>query len=264
MTVFQSFLLGLLQGLTEFLPISSSGHLVVVQHLLGFQEPMLAFDVAVHVGTLAAVVVYYRRSLRDLTVGIFMARERSREHRRLLGWLVLGTLPAVIIAVLFRDPIERLFASPQMVGIFWIVTGILLLAAAGCRHADRSLRKLGFIDTIVIGIAQGLAILPGISRSGATISAGIMRGVSAPDAANFSFLLSIPAILGATILQVRSLAGLEASAVPVYLVGAVTAAVSGYAAIAVLLRLLKRRVIRPFGWYCVAAGIVTLTVLTVL
>jgi len=257
----ESLLLGILQGLTEFLPISSSGHLVVGQFLLDLQEPGVTYEVAVHVGTLAAVVAYYRGLIAEHAVGCF--RKEGGESRRLLGMIVAASIPTAIIGLLFEDEFEAMFSSPIAVGCFWILTGIVLVLVPRMRPGEHSITQIRVLDAVVIGIAQGLAILPGVSRSGATIAAGMSRGVRPADAASFSFLISIPAILGATVLQMDSLTARNGQQWGVYLVGAVAAAVVGYLAIALLIRLLNRRIIRPFGWYCIIAGALTVISLLV-
>ena len=254
MTYWDAVVLGLLQGLTEFLPISSSGHLVMVQHLLGLKQ-VLPFDVLVHFGTLIAVLVYYRRDVLNMAVSpIFPSRVRGA--RRLLFMIIIASIPTALVGFGFQDFLTGLFDSPAAVGVFWLVTAALLFAASRLREGFDMVERLSIPDVLLIGLFQGIAILPGVSRSGATIAAGVICGLRPKEAANFSFLLAIPAILGATLLELDNLRALTAGQFSVYFVGGLVAMLSGYAAIWALLKLLHRRIILPFAWYCVAAAIV--------
>lgn len=262
MSWLEALFLGVLQGLTEFLPVSSSGHLVIFQNLLGIHEPQLFFDVLVHAGTLTAVLLFYRKLILKHVVGCF--QRDGQDSRRLLLMIVAASIPTGLIGVLFQDFFESMFASPFYVGIFWLITGIALVLVPRLRQGDGEIESIKIPDALLVGLAQGLAILPGVSRSGATIITGMSRGVHPRAAADFSFLLSIPAILGATFLQFRKVESVASSQWGVYLIGFLSAAVVGYAAIALLINMLKKRKIQPFGWYCMAAGVITIIWLGVL
>jgi undecaprenyl-diphosphatase len=250
--VYRYVLLGLLQGLTEFLPVSSSGHLVLAQRLLGLDSPGVALEAALHLGTLLAVVIYFWGDVARLAAGSL--RPSGREERRYVLFLALATLPIALAGFLGRDLLERAFSSPRLVGALLLVTA-LVLAAASLLSPRRRGVVLG--DAIWVGIAQVAALLPGISRSGITISAGLLRGLSPEEAARFSFLLSIPAVAGAGVLGLLDGGG-QAGEGAGLLVGALVALASGLGAIHFLLRLLYRGRLWWFSVYCLAVGIVAL------
>jgi undecaprenyl-diphosphatase len=259
MTFFDALWLGIVQALTEFLPVSSSGHLVVLQHLFGLTEPMLAFDVVLHVGSLVAVVVFYRRRLWRLVVSIFQP-SHAPGGRHLILMILLASIPAAVVGVGLEALFEELFSSPSAVAVFWLLTAGLLFGASRVSEGRKSADDVTASDALLIGLFQAVAILPGVSRSGATIVAAILCGLRAKEAADFSFLIYIPAILGATVLKLGDLSGTAHSELVVYGFGAVVAAVVSYGAISLLLRLLQRRVIQPFAWYCLGASALTLLV----
>jgi undecaprenyl-diphosphatase len=259
MTLFDALWLGIVQALTEFLPVSSSGHLVVLQHLFGLTEPMLAFDVLLHVGSLVAVIVFYRRRLWQLVVSVFRPA-RAPRGRRLILMIVLASVPAAVVGVGFEKFFEELFSSPSAVGVFWLLTAGLLFGASRLREGQKTADDVTASDALLIGLFQAVAILPGVSRSGATIVAAILCGLKAKEAADFSFLIYLPAVFGATVSKLSELSGTAHHELIVYGFGAVAAAVVSYGAIWLLLRLLQRRVIQPFAWYCLGAGALTLLV----
>jgi undecaprenyl-diphosphatase len=247
--------LGVVQGLTEFLPVSSSGHLVLGQQLLGLTEPELLFDVAVHVGTLAAVVVVFRADLWTMVKGLWARGPQGARGRRLLWLVALGTLPAAAAGVLLKSLFESLFASPAAVGAALLFTGCLLMATRLAPSGDRGLARTGPGRALGVGLAQALAITPGVSRSGATIAAGLFLGLERETAARLSFVLSVPAILGALVLQLAHLDPAQAPPLAPLLVGAATAAASGLAALKLLLRLVRSGRLHWFAWYCWALGL---------
>ncbi|MBO9370565.1 MAG: undecaprenyl-diphosphate phosphatase [Chloroflexi bacterium] len=270
----RALFLGLLQGATEFLPISSSGHLVLVPWLLGWPIPSLAFDAMVHWGTLVAVIAYFWRDwlalLRGAWVGL-RARSLNDPGARLFLLLIVGTIPGVLAGVLLEDFFEGMFARPDAAAGFLLLTAALLtLAELGWARrssvlnprAPRALPALSWADALVVGLAQAVAILPGVSRSGATIAAGLGRGLEREAAARFSFLLSAPIILGAGAMQLWQMAraGTLAGEAPLLVAGFLTALVSGFAAIHFLLNYVRRRPLYPFALYCILLGILGLTV----
>ena len=287
----RALVLGIVQGLTEFLPISSSAHLSIVPRLLGYPTPTLAFEVLLHFGTLAAVVAYFARDLWAFVLclvapGRLGPREAST-RRRLLGLLVLASIPAAVIGFLVQDWADAQTSRPLRASVWLVATTAILIAAelyarARSRQpvrvttpaapseleqappsAEEELKKLPVAKAAGIGLAQALALIPGTSRSGITISAGLFEGVSREAAARFSFLLSIPAILGAGILKLGDLSGATES--PAELVaGTVAAAISGFVAVSFLLRLLRTRTLWPFIWYrLIAGGLFVLLLMTV-
>ncbi len=241
---------GLIQGLTEFLPISSSGHLILVPALFGFDEPSLAASVMLHLGTLVAVLAYYRSDLLRL----FHLRT-DPESRRVLMLLVVGTIPAAIVGFSLSGPIEVVFSEPWLVAVALMVTGVILLFTSLVGRGVRRLAEGRWTDGVVVGLSQAFALLPGISRSGMTISAGMAQGFERREAARYSFLLSIPAIAGAALVDGLDLVR-EGGFSTDLLVGMAVAAVVGYLAIAGLLRVLTRVGLLPFAAYCLVFGAV--------
>ena len=239
--------LGVVQGLTEFLPVSSSGHLVLFEHYLPIQGDEVAFDLILHIGTLLPVLWVYRSDLWGIVRDLFSGEGAllSRPGVRLLLLMIVGTIPTGIIGVLLKDTFEALFQSRLPVGIAFGVTGLVLWATRYIPTGSTPLSALPWWKGLVVGLVQGLAITPGISRSGSTIAAGLLLGFEREAAARYSFLLAIPAILGAFVLKARDLEGLDVSPQPM-LIGFVTAAVSGYLALQLLLRLVRRG---DFSWF---------------
>ncbi len=275
MTFLEAILLGILQGLTEFLPISSSGHLVLAQTFLGLKEPLVFFDVMLHVGTLAAVLVVYRDAIWKLTTGGLSTLTNTQFWRqpastfntstelRFIGLILLGSIPTGLIAVLFKTELESFFDEVRLVSVMLILTGVVLqlprLRKQEVDNADTPTGKLRAWHAPLIGIAQGCAITPGISRSGTTISLALFLGIPAKTAAEYSFLLSIPAILGAVVLKVRDI---EETTIPFYIVGAgmLAAFIVGYIALRLLLVVLNRGKFSLFSYYCIALGLTSLLV----
>ncbi|RME41645.1 MAG: undecaprenyl-diphosphatase UppP [Caldilineae bacterium] len=265
MTPLQAIVLGLLQGATEFLPISSSGHLVLVPWLLGWNASGLTFDTTVHLGTLVAVVVYFWRDIEQIVVGVLKTlRDRNLDdfYGR-LGWLiVVGSIPAAVAGALLESFFERLFGTPALVSIFLLVTGLILLLSERVARRTRELETIGWRDSVLIGLAQAAAIAPGISRSGSTIAAGLALGIRREAAARFSFLLALPVIFGAGMLKLKDAiaVGVSGDEVTLLVLGFGAAAVSGYACIHFLLRYVRRRSLYLFTAYCWAFGLFGLVV----
>ena len=260
MNLIESTVLGLIQGLTEFLPISSSGHLVIFERLFHIEANDLVFEVFVHFGTLMAVLFYFREKLLAVAGSIIRWFSRARKSEsdkaniKLFWYLILGTVPAAFIGLLFKDYIELAFASPQWASGMLLVTAVILLSTRWAMREDRNLNEG---RTIIIGFAQALAMMPGISRSGSTISAGMFLRMKKSEAAEFSFLLSIPAIIGATVLQIPQFIRdiTNADLVINYLIGAIVAAVVGYISITYLMRIIKKGKFFYFGLYCAVVGL---------
>lgn len=247
MTTLEALILGIVQGLTEFLPVSSSAHLVMGEELLGANEPGIAFDVLVHGATLLAVFVYFRRRILQLIV------ERSWAYA---GKIVVGTIPAGIVGLALESAIERTFAAPALVVFTLLVTGGVLLSLKAIPEDREEVVEPSWWQAWWIGCAQMMAILPGISRSGSTIVAGRWLGMAPGAAAEFSFLLGVPAVAGAIVLQAGEMRdAAQAGQGLVYAVGLMGALVAGIVAIMLVFRLLARRAFPLFGWYCWAAAI---------
>jgi undecaprenyl-diphosphatase len=246
-------LLGLIQGLTEFLPVSSSAHLVLAQSLIPtFHQPGILFDTLLHLATLLAVLVFFRRDVGELLACLRPGGDAG--SRRVAVWLLLATVPTGLIGVGFKDALESLFHQPRAAAAMLLVTGAVLWVSELRRHPTRGLTEIGVPRALAVGFAQGLAIIPGISRSGSTIATATLLGVRGEDAARFSFLLSIPAICGAVVLQVGEISGVPAGAGVPYLLGATAAFASGLLAIRFLLRVIRARRFRWFAVYCWVLG----------
>ena len=260
MDIIQAIILGLVQGASEFVPISSSGHLVLVPCLLGWPQPGLVFDTVVHWGTLVAVLAYFWRDFIALASawGRSLISQNLGEPEAHIAWLIIvGTLPAMLIGYVGEDFFESLFAAPAWAAGLLLVTG-LILALSEWLMSSRSKEphQLAFLDSIIIGIAQGCAIAPGISRSGATIAVGLFRGLTREAAARYSFLLAIPIIFGAGLLKILDLFEVG-NATPHFLslvLGFLAAAISGYLCIQFLLSYLQRGKLYAFAIYCWLAG----------
>ncbi len=268
MNLLQACVLGIIQGLTEFLPISSSAHLVLVPWALNWRfEPQAAFvfDVLVQDGTLLAVIAYFWHDLvglaRAAVKGLLGGRPFADPQARLAWLLLLASLPAAAAGLLLKDWVEAAFGRPAVVSGFLLVTAALLLVSERVGRRSRGLVALRVSDSLWIGLAQALALFPGISRSGATISAGLVRDLERPEAARFSFLMSIPVMLGAGAVALNDLAGVPSmgALVPALIAGAVTAAVTGYLSIRWLLGYLARRPLTLFAGYCAVVGLAGLT-----
>jgi len=261
MDLTQQIILALLQGLTEFLPISSSAHLILLPRLLGWEDQGLIYDVAVHVGTLGAVVIYFRADLlrmsRDWTQSL-MTRRQTAESR-LAWWVLIGTVPVGLCGLLFKDDVERYLRSPEVIAIATIGFGLLLWSADVYGKRRRDEYSLRLTDVLLIGIAQAIALIPGTSRSGITMTAGLMLGLSRDAAARFSFLLSIPVITLAGLLEVIDLLQqphlIDGGAL---LTGALIAGVTAYTCIHFFLKLLERIGMLPFVIYRLLLGVVLL------
>jgi undecaprenyl-diphosphatase len=277
MTVLHAIILGVVQGLTEFLPISSSGHLVVFQQLLGLMEPGISFEISVHLGTLAAVLIFFRKDILEVNAaavaGIRLAIAGKGGFSRLYvedpGFrmailLAAGSVPTAIIGILLQTQSDRLFNSISLAGAMLIVTGLILLLTGlllwltrGVDAKGRGMSGFTLGIALAIGIVQGLAIIPGISRSGSTIATGLLFGLDSRTAGSFSFLLSIPAIVGAAGLQVLMDGFGDVDMVPM-VVGAGVSFVVGILSLGFLMRIVSRGRLYLFAPYCVLAGLVVL------
>ena len=272
LALWQAIVLGAVQGLTEFLPVSSSGHLVLFPWLFGWQDPGLTFDVALHLGTLVAVLLYFWRDLWRMAVALvrgLAARAPLAEPDARLGVLiVLGSIPAALAGFVADDPIEAFFHRPEaadlalvVIATSLIVVGLLLALAERVARHRRSLKEVGWPDVLLIGLAQAAALIPGVSCSGATITAGLFRDLRRETAARFSFLLSLPVTAGAALkklLDIMQAGGLAADERLPFLAGTLTAGLIGYVCIAFLLRYLQRSSTVIFTIYRVTLGVLVL------
>lgn len=255
MSFIDAILLGVLQGATEFLPVSSSGHLVLAQHLLGdFEQPGVLFDVLLHVGSMVAVFLYFWRDLCGLLSSLWRKDEKAAQQRYMVGLLIAGSIPTAIIGLLFKDFFIGLFERPAIVCVMLLVTGSLLWIAERLRNREVSRTKMSLVDAIVVGTVQGCAIIPGISRSGSTIAALLLRGVDGETAARFSFLLALPAVCGAALLSLKDLDSIAAASVLPYVAGTIAALITGLLCIHLLMGVIRRRRLHWFAFYCWFVG----------
>jgi undecaprenyl-diphosphatase len=262
--LYQALVIGIVQGLTEFLPISSSGHLVLVPYILGWKEPTVAFIVAVHLGTTLSILWVFRERIAQLVRSLFGLGNPA--DRRVVGLIVVATVPAAIVGGIFSSQVGRVFERPVVISMLLAVTAWILFSAESAyeerdQEKARDERMMTGLDAAAIGGAQAVAILPGVSRSGSTIAAGMFRGFSREAAAKFSFLMAIPIILGATVIKIPDLVreGTSGSG-GAMAIGVIAAAVVGVLSIRAMIGVVARRGFRPFAVYCVfatTAGILT-------
>ena len=262
MSELEALLLGIVQGLTEFLPISSSGHLRIVPALLGWEDPGAAFTAVIQLGTMAAVLIYFRRDLWNIAVAWLRElrvpfRQRSTEAN--LGWfIVLGTIPISIFGLVFSDQIESGARSLYLIGTMLILFSFVMLAAEHYGRRRRELTEMNGRDGLFIGFAQALALIPGVSRSGATISAGLLRNFDRTAAARYSFLLSVPAVVLSGLFELKDIGGPGSADVVPTITATIAAFISGYAAIAWLLRYLANHSLNVFVAYRIPLGVLVL------
>lgn len=263
MELIKAIILGLVQGLSEFLPISSSGHLVIFAEILNFHEEGIAFEVFVHFGTLLSVLLAFRKEISKMIIApyaIWLNKSTDYELKEFLNWdyyVIVATIPAVIVGFSLKDPIEGLFSNILLVFFTLMMTAILMMTAQFLKFRNKN---LSYGRSFLIGIAQAFAILPGISRSGSTIFMGMSLGIEREKVARFSFIMSIPAVFGATILKLKDLMDtpLASSEILNLIVGTLVAFVSGYFAIIWLLDIVKKGKLQIFGYYCLVVSILGL------
>jgi undecaprenyl-diphosphatase len=267
MTILQSIILGIIQGLTEFLPISSSAHLVITPYIFGWNIPAQAgfvFDVLVQLGTLLAVILFFRKDLYQIILGVInglIKKQPFVEPNSRLGWmLVLASIPAVIAGLLFKDPVERALGSPVTAALLLLGTAVLLVIAEWLGKRNRQFESVSWLDALIMGLFQAISLLPGISRSGSTITGGMLRNLDRPAAARFSFLMSVPVMIGAGALATIDLIKSPdfTGQIPTLVIGFVTAAIVGYLSIRWLLAYLVKRPLYLFAIYCVVVSVTVL------
>jgi undecaprenyl-diphosphatase len=261
MPLYQAVVLAIVQGLTEFLPISSTAHLALFPWLLGWKDPGLTFDIALHAGTLVAVLVYFWRYWLEMA-GLVVGRNWGGNpglglDRRLLWFLVAATIPAGVAGLLFEHAAEEQLRSPLIIGTALVVVGLLMWAGEHLGRQRQTLHHVTLLDSLLVGVAQALAVIPGVSRSGITMTAGMFRGMKRETAARFSFLLSTPIIAGAALKKGFDIRheGIAMEMLLPFLAGVLVAAVVGYLVIAVLIRYLERGTFKIFVVYRVALGV---------
>jgi undecaprenyl-diphosphatase len=248
MSIFEIIISGLLQGVTEFLPISSSGHLVLLHNFFGYEEPLVLFDIFLHIGTLLAVLIYFAKDIKDMIIN----------KRKYLGFVVLSVFPAALIGIFFENSIEKVFANSVLVGCSFLLTSALLFIAQVV--TSRAVEMNKHVDTkrsVFIGFAQAIALLPGVSRSGMTVSFGMISGISPEGAFKFAFLMSIPAIVGGLVLKLTDSLSINMIAAnwKGYLLGMIVSFAGGIVCLPILKEIIKRRHLYVFGIYCLFLGI---------
>jgi len=257
MSWIQAIFLSIIQGLTEFLPVSSSGHLVIFQKIFRLEEPPVLFDILVHVGTLGAIVFYFRKQLLAIFKGVI---KKNRSDINILSMILIGTIPAGIIGFFLQGYIKDIFDSLKLVGLSLLLTAGLLFSTKFTKNLNKDFKHLNWKETLFIGIFQAIAILPGVSRSGSTIVAGLWRNLKRETAFAFSFYLAIPAILGALILQIPEMSNTSGYYLKQGIFGMIVAGIVGYFALTLLERVIKSTKLFWFGFYCFALGVLILLV----
>ena len=252
MNLINSIILGIIQGLTEFLPISSSGHLVLGQHFLGIENSGILLEVVLHLGTLLSILLYYRRDIFDLLQGIFKRDVDSLHYTLMVG---VATVPAVVVGLLFKSQLELLFL-PQFVPYMLLITGCVLIST---KFATESQKNMTIKIALLVGLAQVFAMLPGISRSGMTISLALFLGIHRGDAAKFSFFMAIPVLLGAGILQLGDVVEISVQIWPLFL-GFISSFISGYIVIKWLIHIISNQHFWKLSFYCIFVGITCILV----
>jgi len=258
--IFQAIILGIVQGLTEFLPISSTAHLIIIPQLFGWADPGLAFDVALHLGTLLAVILYFRKDIILLIKGFigFFTKRTLDFHQSLAFYLFIAIIPAGVCGLLFEKQVETTLRSPLVIAITLISLGILLWIVDYIGKKKKSIENISFKEAILIGIAQAIALIPGVSRSGITMTAGLMLGFNRESAARFSFLLGMPIIAAGGLFEIKKLAVTTGSDYLMFIFGFVFSAISGYLCIKYFLMYLQKYSFFSFAIYRIVLGILIL------
>ncbi|MCC6544365.1 MAG: undecaprenyl-diphosphate phosphatase [Nitrospirae bacterium] len=265
--MFQAIILGLIQGLTEFLPVSSTAHLILAPWILGWDDPGLAFDVVLHLGTLTGIIAFFWKDFYNILLGmmsgIVFRKSYSGTDGRLGWYIIIGTIPAGVAGLLYKDKIETVLRNPRVIGISLILFGLILLWAEVVGRKKRRMDHLNIVDAIVIGCAQAIALIPGVSRSGITITAGLFRNLERAAAARFAFLLSTPIIMAGGLLSSMDVykEGLPQEMYMTFAAGFAASAISGFLAIKYMLVFLSRQKVNIFVYYRIVLGILILLIL---
>ncbi|MGD9159841.1 MAG: undecaprenyl-diphosphate phosphatase [Desulfobacteraceae bacterium] len=266
MDIISALILGIIQGLTEFLPVSSSGHLVIFQKFLNIHEAELLLDITLHMGTLLAVFIFFRDDLKEMISETFgylsglitkketLASIKDRPHALLSLWVVTGMIPTAVIALVFKDKLESLFGDPERAAWMLMITGVIVLVSKAMPSGYTKRKKVGLLSSLAVGVAQGMAITPGISRSGSTIVCGMLCGIDRELAGSFSFLLSIPAIMGSFVFKVAD-SNLGSIEIIPMVIGFFSAAITGFFALKLLMKMVKKGNFAWFAPYCWALGL---------
>ncbi|MBF0226292.1 MAG: undecaprenyl-diphosphatase UppP [Desulfobacterales bacterium] len=262
MNIFHSIVLGIVQGLTEFLPVSSSGHLVLFQNIFGMKEPEIFFDLCLHFGTLMAIILIYFSEIKNIISSFFKGFRNTHffsnifedKDLKLAFLIIIGCIPTAIIGLIIEKNSDKLFSSIFMVGIMLIITGLILFLTRFFKTATLDIKGFSFKKALIIGFVQGIAVIPGISRSGSTISTALFLGINKETAAKYSFLLSIPAIAGAELIVLLGASNIEAHFDISTFVGMLSAFVTGYLSLKLLIRIVNQGNLYIFAPYCICIG----------
>lgn len=266
MSLLQSIILGIIQGLTEFLPVSSSGHLVLAQHFWGIENPETTFVIVVHLGSLLAVLFYFHKDIIGLLQSVFKIFSSKKTHHdvnnlKVIAYLLVATIITAVIGITFKSQLEALYSNYLAVSIALAATGLILYISDKIPNGSFDDYNLGWVKALFIGVGQALAIIPGISRSGTTIAFALFSKMKRESAARFSFLLSIPAILGAAILDFKDIDTIDPSTLLNYSAAAIAAFISGFIVIAFLINLIQRKKLKYFSYYCWTVSLISISVL---
>ncbi len=251
MTLFQAFVLGIVQGITEWLPVSSSGHLVILEYLFGIKET-LSFNIALHFASVIVIFIVFWKDIRDLIIGIF---KKDKKALKMLLYYFLASIPAAFLGILLKNHLEKINQNLFLIGIFLIITSFFLFLT---RFSKKNNNKIEIKNSLFIGLAQAFAILPGISRSGMTVSMGLGRGIDREEVAKFSFILAIPAILGATILDIKNLQSIQNTGA--LIIGMIACLIAGTLSLKFLLNIIKKNGLYKFYPYCFTLGILSIII----
>lgn len=251
MDIFQAVILGIIQGITEWLPVSSSGHLVIMKNIFGLEQPLI-FDIMLHIGSLIVVLLFFRKEILELIKGLI---NWEKEKLKIILMIIIATIPIAVIGYFFQSIIDNIFNDLRLVGFSLIFTALLLYFS---RFPEHKSNQLNYFNAFIIGAFQAVAILPGVSRSGSTISSGMILGVKKEDVARFSFLIFIPAILGALILHINEL-DYDVNILPM-IIGTIVSAVVGYFSLKLLMNIIKKNKFSWFSVYCLILGLIVLAV----
>ena len=251
MTLFQGFILGIVQGITEWLPVSSSGHLVVLEYLFGISET-LSFNIALHFASVLVIFIVFWKDIKELIIGVL---KRDKKALKMFFYFFLASIPAAIFGILLKSSLESINQNLFLIGIFLIITSIILFTT---KYAKKNDQKMNTKNSLLIGLAQAFAILPGISRSGSTISMGLGRGIDKEEISKFSFILAIPAILGAALLDIKNLQSIQNP--EAVIIGMIVCLIFGIFSLKFLMNVIKKNGLYKFSPYCLIMGIVSIII----
>ncbi|NMC36511.1 undecaprenyl-diphosphate phosphatase [Candidatus Beckwithbacteria bacterium] len=259
MQILTALFLGIVQGFTEFLPVSSSGHLALLQSWLGFKNPPITFDILLHLGTLLAILWFFKKTLQEIASQFWQSVSKKDWHLfpKISYLVIIGTLPATILGLLIKSSIETFFTTKLFIGIGFLISSAFLLSSQFLTQKNQD-KTITIKRAVIIGLAQAIAILPGISRSGSTVSTGLLQGIKREEAFTFSFLLAIPAIVGAVTLDLDKITSISSDQIPSYVIGFTAAFITGMVSLLIFKKLVSQLKLSWFGFYCLTLGMITM------